>query len=272
MFIPKIFFYFGLFKWQDLYSLLLIVYCVYKFLNFLSSHRTVNLLAYSYLLYLNILFAYFINCAAIFNFLIHGTPVILIILILMHQKNLQKNWLGVGVAKIEKQNYLWLDEIAKILIWAKHHNYYPLIFIEQFDKIDSLIENQIEVEANYNAKLLKALIDCKQTITNQIIVLKNDKIKSINGNFLQNQILLKDQKIAATHITSLASTLIIFCEPDNFKINLFVNGERQLIESQNMGNVLRQILLKQNSQFKEELNYEHTNYSQRTKTTTSAQI
>jgi hypothetical protein len=190
----------------------------------------------------------------------------------MHQKNLQKNWLGVGVAKVEKTNLLWLDEIAKILIWAKHHNYFPLILIEQFDDVESILENQIEVNANYNAQLLKSLIDCNQASTNQIIVLKKNQIKLINASFLPNQLFYKDQIMAATHVTSMTSTVIIFCVADNFKINLFINGEHQHIESQNMGSTLRQFILNQNLIFKERLDGKHQFHNQRAKTTTSFEI
>jgi hypothetical protein len=272
MLIPKIFCYFGLFQWQDFYSLLLVIFCVYKFLNFLSSHRTVNLLSYTYILYFNMLFAYFINCQTIFNFLIHATPVILVILILMHQKNLQKNWLGVGVAKVEKHNLLWLDEIAKILIWAKNHNYFPIILIEQIDNIETILENKIEVNAYYNAKLLKSLIDCNQAPNNQIIVFNNNQIKLMNANFSPNQFFFNDQKTACAHITSLTSTIIMFCESDNLKINLFIDGERQLIESQNIGSTLRQCILNQNLILKESLNDKPKFYSQRVKTTTTLEI
>lgn len=272
MFIPKIFCYFGLFQWQDFYSLLIVVICVYKFLNFLSSHRTANLLAYSYVLYLNMIFAYFINCQTIFNFLVHATPVILIILILMHQKNLQKNWLGVGVAKVEKNNLLWLDEISKILIWAKHHNYFPIILIEQFDNLESILENQVEVNANYNTQLLKSLIDCNQAATNQIIVLKNNKIKLVNANFLPNQLFYKDQIMSATHVTAMTSTIIIFCSSDNLKINLFVNGEHQHIDSQSIGSTLRQFILNQNLIFKERSDDKYKFNNQRAKAATSFEI
>ena len=272
MLIPKIFCYFGLFQWQDFYSLLVIILCVYKFLNFLSSHRTVNLLSYTYVLYFNIIFAYFINCQTIFNFLVHSTPVILIILILMHQKNLQKNWLGVGVAKVEKNNLVWPDEIAKILVWAKHHNYFPLILIEQFDDVEPILENQIEVNADYNTQLFKSLIACNQAPTNQIIVLKNNQIKFINASFLPNQLFYKDQIMAATHVTAMTSTVIIFCAGDNLKINLFINGEHQHIESQNMGSTLRKFILNQKLIFKERLDDKHQFYNQRTKTTAPFEV
>jgi hypothetical protein len=218
------------------------------------------------------LFAYFINCQTIFNFLVHTTPVILIILILMHQKNLQKNWLGVGAAKVEKTNLLWLDEIAKILVWAKHHNYFPLILIEQFDDVEPILENQIEVNANYNTQLLKSLIASNQAPNNQIIVLKNNKIKFINASFLPNQLFYKDQIMAATHVTAMTSTVIIFCAADNLKISLFINGEQQHIESQNMGSTLRQFILNKNLIFKERLDDKHQFYNQRVKTTTSFEI
>jgi DNA integrity scanning protein DisA with diadenylate cyclase activity len=272
MLIPKILCYFGIFQWQDFYSLMIVILCVYKFLNFLSSHRTVNLLSYTYILYLNMLFAYFINCQTIFNFLMHSTPVILIILILMHQKNLQKNWLGVGVAKIEKNNLLWLDELAKILIWAKHHNYFPLILIEQFDEIESILENQIEVNANYNTQLLKSLIDCNQAPTNQIIVLNNNNIKLVNASFLPNQLFYNDQIMSSTHVTAMTSTIIVFCTADNLKINLFANGNTHLIESHNLGSTLRQFILNQKLKLKESLDDKHQFYSQRAQTTTSVKI
>jgi hypothetical protein len=78
--------------------------------------------------------------------------------------------------------------------------------------------------------------------------------------------------MAATHVTAMTSTIIIFCTADNLKINLFINGNQQLVESQKMGSTLRQFILNQNLIFKERLDDKHQFHNQRAQTTTSFEI
>lgn len=260
--------YLAIFKWQDLFALALIIYTIYKFLKFLSSHNTLHLLGYCYALFSTIVLTDIFNCPAVSLFLIQSCPIIIVILILMHQKSLQKNWLGVGKAKKNNTSYNWLDTIAKDLIWAKTKNINPIIIIEQEEDLTILFDDFVNVETEYNEQLFRCLIS-NNNIENkdQIILINQNKIKLCNCKFNKKNILAEENKdFLATHITSLTSSIIIFSEKNTHKITIMQDGKKNIIESQQCGRTLRS-LLKTNKETDE-----HTSFYQRNKAATAAQI
>lgn len=256
--------YLAIFKWQDGFALFIIIFTTYRFLRFLSSHNTLQLLGYCYALFGTITVAYIIKSYALVDFLVQNMSLILVVMILMHQKSLQKNWLGIGAAKKISENYHWLDNISRILIWAKTQNLYPIFLIENNENLNPLLENYITIQANYNERLVRTLISNPE---NQIIVINQDKIKSSSEAVLKTNFPEEiDLETKLLHISSLANAIVVYCEKNINKICIMHQGNKKLTESQNCSILLRQFL---NQNVNREANVQTVNFQTNKRTTTT---
>jgi len=226
-----------IFSYKDFISLFVIISTVYLFFKFLANHNTLNLLAYCMSYYFVFLSSYVLDIKSLFIFLVYVSPVYLVILLLMHQKNLQKNWLGIGTAKKENDGSDIIENISRNLIFAKNKGLFPIVIIERDDITNTLYSRYTEVNAKYTDNLFQSLSK------DNIIVFKNNNIKYFDAEIEKiDQI---DFYEYLKHICSLLDCIIIYSSKNDYKINILADGNISKVESQSCSYVLKKIINKQ---------------------------
>lgn len=226
-----------IFSFKDLISLTVIISTVYLFFKFLASNNTLNLFGYCLSYYLIFLTSYFLDIKSLFSFLVYVSPIFIVILLLMHQKNLQKNWLGIGIAKGENYEFDVIDNISRNLIVAKNRGIFPIVIIEREDNTSSLYSKYTELNAKYTDNLFQSLS------RNNIIVFKQNNIKYFDAQIEKIEEI--DFHEYLKHICSLLDCLIIYSSKNDYKINILADGNITKTESQSCNYVLKKIVNKQ---------------------------
>ncbi|MCL4360732.1 hypothetical protein M1446_00040 [Candidatus Dependentiae bacterium] len=142
--------------WKDLIEISFLVSSIYYFSIWLAKDSNKNLILPFYLYISGFIVSHYLNLNIISNILFFGSPIVLTIFILFHQRILQKNFIASQKANFEKQEqYLWLDELMKSSLTAINKNCDMTFVIERKDNLQDFIVT----DWNLNAYLKKELFD-----------------------------------------------------------------------------------------------------------------
>lgn len=151
-----------LYKWNDLIEIAFISIAIYYFSRWLIKDKKKNLLIpfYSYLLLVIISFYY--NLITISSLLINFSPAAMLILIVLHQETLQRNFITaknlIPAQKINQPND-WLELLIKTCLFAFNHNKEIAIIIEQQNSLKEFIATSSFIQADVNTGFLPMIIE-----------------------------------------------------------------------------------------------------------------
>ena len=182
--------YTGIFAWQDAAEIIFFSFAIYFFLRWLSQNQYKSLLVYFHSYCLLFFCSYFFGLTAINQTLIFFAPVIFTLLIIFHQKALQKNFVGTATKKsYTKLNTEWIETVMRSSLHIISKNKPIRCIIERKDPLDNLLESSFFFDANIDKNLFNIILENKIVEPKKLIWLTEDgKIKAINSSWhIQNQ-------------------------------------------------------------------------------------
>lgn len=143
-------------RWQDIAEILLITSSVYMFTRWLNkdTNKRPLFIVYGYTAITCITFYMGLERAAIF--LLAALPIMLTIVILVHQEILQKNFIVHRTLDVPRTTSdMWLDELMRAGLTALNKHHQVLYLIERQDQLMPLLHAQQQL----NMPITKALLE-----------------------------------------------------------------------------------------------------------------
>lgn len=246
------------FGWRDLCEIAFFSTGVYYCSRWLSADITKNLLgiAYAYLLLLYL--SYALQLTTITIFLLYFSPIAAIILIILHQELLQKNFITYKkINPVDETDEDWIETIIQICLHTVSKNKNINVIIEQNDSLKDFFQIPFKINTPINKTLLTVLTDSNWYDDNKFIWISNSgtlygintDCKKIKNNFwldatIQNYEQWKQDAFALSQKTD---ALIICITPT---IRLFTIAYKGKVMEQLQGStalrLVKKILITEN--------------------------
>lgn len=151
-----------LLSWKDIIEISFFSYIIYFFSRWLIKDKKKNLLIPFYS-YLSLMFiSAYLNFLTISSLLINFSPAAILILIILHQETLQRNYVTaknlIPAQKITAGND-WLDILMKTCLMAFNHQKEITIIIEQNDVLKEFITTSSFIQADITTGFLSIIIE-----------------------------------------------------------------------------------------------------------------
>ena len=179
---PDIMHYTGVFKVTDAIEITILAVAFYIFLSWLSKTKYTFLSGYFHTYSLMFFGSYFFNLHAVNKILIAFTPVVFTLLVIFHQKSLQKNFVGFKVKKKYAPTKTgWLDTTVQVCLSLASKNQPIRCIIERKDPLDNFLKSDFTFNAEINKPLLNLILENNTIDTKKLIWLsENGTLKAIN--------------------------------------------------------------------------------------------
>lgn len=149
--------YLTIWSWRDLLEVVIFATILYYISRWLATHTTKRLVIIFYGYCLAIIFAYSLDLPATMQFLIGTAPVFGMLLMLMHQSSLQKQFVMPKRIIPAQRDHQWIEVLMQscMNIFADNHDI--CIVIECCDDIGSLMQSPCPINAIIHKELISML-------------------------------------------------------------------------------------------------------------------
>lgn len=152
----------SLFHWQDIIEIALLATAFYRFSLWLVQDKSKNLLGTLYLYCFLFITTAFFNLATISTLLLSFSPAAFLMLIILHQETLQKNFImskNTLPAKNTSENSDWIASLIRSCLLAFNSKKDILCIIEHRDAIREFIDSSFFIETELQKGLLDLFIE-----------------------------------------------------------------------------------------------------------------
>lgn len=205
----------GLYLYQDYIEVCLFIFAVYKGLTWLKQDHTKHLVMGSYLYFFLLSSSYYLSCNILFSTLLTLAPVCMMLCIIIHQKQLQKNFVLASTKHSSPKTVPhknWIDTLIQSCLIASHHNKHITCIIERNDHIHSLLQAPFVLHLPIQKSITDLLLASNNLSAQTLLwVNQSGMIHSINvtwHSFLTNELLLVNAKTNTTTLNHEAATLL----------------------------------------------------------------
>lgn len=230
--------------WQDIIEILLISIPIYYFLIFLKKDKQTNLLLVFYA-YISIFFlAYVVPFTTLQPILLITLPIAILLFIVLHEKNIQKNLiLSKKIYIPQKNKNENLEDLAKCVLYALNKNKDIIFIIEQESNLKNLIYSTLRINSDLSKDIFEILVQKHICSDSTFILLSqfnsNFKIISINNiwnsNLLYNSTNTKHNK----ELTWKEKSILVTSKTDAiiFKVNSLTRNFDLIAEGKIINNL-----------------------------------
>lgn len=225
------------FGWRDFCEIVFFTAVIYYFSLWLNQDTTKNLLALVYGYITTLVVSHILQLTAITFFLLYFSPFALLLLIIMHQETLQRNFITLKKVTIKKNQLHddWLEVLFQTCLQTINKNKSVTMLIEQQDILNEFLNIPFNLSTQINTEILNLLIDSESYNDNRFILLTNTgKLLGINVECkqlidsvwfdasLENYDSYKQKSFALTQKTD---AVILSITPSSRKFLLVYNGK-----------------------------------------------
>ena len=188
----------GLYYIQDFLEVIIFISITYKCLIWLKQDNTKNLLFGSYLYISLIIFSYLTSCNILFFTLMLAMPICILFVLVIHQKQLQKNFLLSSktnhvFASMPQKN--WIDSFVQSCLIASHNKKNITCIIERSQHLQPLLKPPFMLYIPIQQEITNLILESNK-INEQSLFWINESgiIQSINvewNDLLLSEIIIK---------------------------------------------------------------------------------
>ncbi|MBP6869514.1 hypothetical protein KBC04_01395 [Candidatus Babeliales bacterium] len=179
--------YLQIYSLSDCLEILFFIFAAFKISSWLNKDHTKPLLLYFYS-YFTILFcSYFFQLTTVYQVMLVTAPIYFVLLIVHHQKNLQKNFIiskSKSLTPAKSIHKEWLETLIRACLVASHHKKNITCVIEQFDSLETLIDKPFSLDIPIQKQIIDMLLESVSYDKNKLITIdKHGTILSINASW-----------------------------------------------------------------------------------------
>lgn len=171
----------------DVLEITFLVIATFKISSWLNKDYTKPLLLYFYSYFAILFSSYFFQLTTIYHLMLVTAPIYFVLLVIHHQKNLQKNFIlsknkPLTPAKVIHKE--WLETLVRSCLIASHHKKNVTCVIEQSDSLESLINKPFNIDIPIQKYIIDMLLESvSYNDTKLILVDRHGTIMSINASW-----------------------------------------------------------------------------------------
>ena len=189
---------FELYAIQDLIEIAIFIYITYKCLLWLKQDHTKNLLIGSYSYMAILIAAHFCSCNILFSTLLLATPICIIFALIIHQKQLQKNFIlsskiKATLAATPQKN--WLESLIQSCLIAAHQQKNIVCIVERSQHLSPLLQTPFILQVPIQQDITNFILSSSKISDSCLLwIHESGTIYSINvawGDVLLNELILK---------------------------------------------------------------------------------
>lgn len=199
---------------QDGLEIIIFILITYKSFIWLKQDHTKNLLLNSYLYMSLLIFAHISSCSILFHTLLISAPICIIFALIIHQKQLQKNFVlssktNLNLQKTPQKN--WLESLLQSCLYASHQKKNIICIIERSQHLQPLLHTQYLLQIPIQENITNLLLASSKITDNCILWIdESGIIQSINVSWnhtLINELIIKpDNAQSLQHEAALLLT------------------------------------------------------------------
>ena len=171
----------------DCIEILFFTLIVFKVSSWLNKDHTKALLLYFYS-YVAILFgSYFFQLTTIYQVMLASAPIFFVLLIVHHQKNLQKNFILSNhkpITPATMNNKQWIEILIRSCLVASHHKKNVTCIIERQNKLNTLIDQPFSLNIMIQKHIIDMLLESVSYNDQKLIWVQQDgTLISVNATW-----------------------------------------------------------------------------------------
>lgn len=230
---------FHLYFWQDIVEIIMIATVLYRISRWLALDKQKNLVLPLYLYCICIIACSIMQCSTLSMLLITYAPVAMVIVFLVHQQQLQKNFVILSrlePAKEVAQKIDWLDSFLRACVISFNKQKNISVIIEHKDYLAELLHLDYRIETNIENGILELLIDSPLINNASYMWINADgTLKGINAQLLPTAIAHlpavapREQRSSSNEaliITGITDALIVKTDAVTREFDIFVQGKQ----------------------------------------------
>lgn len=223
-----------LYSWYDAVEILMLSAIVYYFLRWLNKDQSKRPILAFYGYFSLVVLTYYAKLFVVNTILLFGTPVFLVLLILMHQSSLQKNFITYkNISPNFDQNYGWIEELIRTFLASINKQKEVICVIECGDSLKEFLQSSYHLNADLKKEVLELFI---QNMSNKglLWINKFGKIIAINTKMkiIPDSVWLVPEvkdlplwKQDAIFLTNKTDAIVIIATPENRSFNFIIQGK-----------------------------------------------
>lgn len=172
-----------IFSWKDLVEVAFFVSAFYYFSTWLSKDKSKNLVLWFYGYSSLLILTHFTKLTNVNQFLIAAFPAAIMLFFMLHQRELQKNFVTFQNIKPKFKNLDWIDIILRAAVTAMDNNKQFLCLIEGKDSLKGFINTSLRADSELNESLIDVLIKSPLFSQEKIVWVSNGKLLAINAEW-----------------------------------------------------------------------------------------
>ena len=191
----------GLYTYQNYIELSLFIMVTYKSFTWLKSDHTKPLLLYSYGYFALLFTSYYLSCIILFYTMLLFAPALIIFCIVIHQKQLQKNFVLSSSKHLTPETIPhknWLEVLTRSCLLASYQKKQIMCVVERKDHLGALLQAPYMLHLPIQQEITDLLLSSTALANPTILwVQRSGIIHSINVMWQKNltqELLLLDEK------------------------------------------------------------------------------
>lgn len=204
----------GLHSLSDCLEVMSFITITYLCLNWLKQDHTKNLLLGSYAYFCLLVVAHLSFCNILFATMLFGAPICIVFALIIHQKQLQKNFVlatkqQFSLAITPQKN--WIETLIQSCLIASHQQKKITCIIERSQNLGPLLDTPFLLQLPIQQDIIPFLLASSKITDHSIFwIHESGIIESVNvtwSNVLKNEIIIKPHTTTAlTHEAALLLT------------------------------------------------------------------
>ncbi len=179
--------YLQIYSRADCVEILFFMFITFKISSWLNKDHTKPLLLYFYSYFATLFSAYFFQLTTVYQLMLVTAPIYFVLLIVHHQKNLQKNFMiskSKPLTPVKSMHKEWLETLIRACLVASHHRKNITCVIEQNDSLDTLINKPFILNIPIQKKIIDMLLESVAYDNTKLITVdQHGMIQSINASW-----------------------------------------------------------------------------------------
>jgi hypothetical protein len=176
----------SLISWRDCIEILFFSATLYSLSKWIKKDRQKNLLPYLYAYCFLVAGSYFLHCATITFVLITFAPAALMMLFMMHQQTLQKNFITLNniTPRPQLESDDWLELLLRASLMTLNNNKNVAIVIERADSLQEFLSASLQLNTTVHKDLLTLMFESSLYDSEKIMWLNaHGKLIGMNGTW-----------------------------------------------------------------------------------------
>lgn len=171
----------------DAIEILFFIGATFKISSWLNKDHTKPLLLYFYSYFAILFGTYFFQLTTVYQVMLATAPIYFVLLIIHHQKNLQKNFIlskNLPLTPATTIHKEWLETLIRSCLVASHHKKNITCIIEQSDSLETLVDRPFTLDIPIQKHILDILLESVSYNDSKLILVnRNGTILSINASW-----------------------------------------------------------------------------------------